>query len=394
VHFRTDASASAPSRARAGAGALRPGLRPGLYVHVPFCARLCHYCDFARIAETDPAVHHRYVTALRTEIERLAAGGPWPVFGSLFVGGGTPTLLPATELAGVISLAREVLPFAPDAEITVEANPETVDESYFAALVDGGVNRVSMGAQSFAFHVLAFLGRWHAPDRPLQAVAAARAAGVSRVSLDLIYGSPAETAADWVRSLDLAIEAGTDHLSAYALTLEPNTTYARQVRSGAKPAPDDDVAAQRMTVAAERLAGAGFRRYEISNWARPGAECRHNLTYWRGGRWLAAGAGAHGSWGARRWWNVRAPGRYAEAVLGVASPVAGEEILDEAARRAERLMLGLRLAEGVPCAEVEPLDEAVVADLVDSGLLLHDGRRVALTASGMAVANAVTIRLL
>ncbi|MDP8978045.1 MAG: radical SAM family heme chaperone HemW, partial [Actinomycetota bacterium] len=331
----------------------------GLYLHVPFCRHRCGYCDFNTYAGLDEQIP-RYVAALRADLVRVAAGGPhavaplgsgagraWPVFTSVFVGGGTPTLLPPADLAGLVWLARRVLPVAGDAEVTVEANPETVTVDSLAVLADVGVNRVSIGAQSFAPRVLAFLDRRHDPEAPLRAVEAARSAGIARLSLDLIYGAPAEDDADWRDALDAAVGAGVGHVSAYALTVEPDTPYARRVRAGAQAAPDDDVQAARMAVADERLAGAGLERYEISNWARPGSRCRHNLTYWTGGDYLGVGAGAHGHWAGRRWWSLRSPARYADAALAGGRTTAGEEVLDAATRRTERLMLGLRLSDGV-----------------------------------------------
>jgi len=379
----------------------------GLYLHVPFCAHACHYCDFARIVEERPEVHARYVAALRADLLRVAAAGPqaiappgaavegeWPTFTSIFVGGGTPTLLPAEDLAGVLGVARDVLPITADAEVTVEANPETVTVDGMATLVAAGVERVSMGAQSFAPHVLDFLGRRHDAEAPLRAVEAARCAGVKRVSLDLIYGAPAETDADWERSLNSALAAGIDHVSAYALTVEPNTEYAARIRRGSAPAPDDDVQAARMATADERLSAAAFSRYEVSNWARPGQECRHNLTYWRSGNWLGVGAGAHGHWAGRRWWSLRAPARYADVALRGASTTAGEEVLTADQRRTERLLLGLRMAEGVVRADVEPIDPGEVDRLTNAGLLADDPPRLRLKPDGWALANAITLRLL
>ena len=366
----------------------------GAYLHVPFCARLCHYCDFNRVAGSTEEERARYVEALIAELEHTAAGrGDWPEFGSIFVGGGTPTLLAAGDLARVVRRVGEVLPLAPDVEVTVEANPETVDEAYFAVLVEAGVNRVSMGAQSFAPHVLDELGRWHERDRPLDAVAAARQAGIARVSLDLIYGAPTETAQDWEATLDTALSTEIEHVSAYALTVEATTEYAARIRRGTARAPDDDVQAERMEIADRRLRAAGLVRYELSNWARPGEECRHNLTYWRNGDWLGLGAGAHGHWNGRRHWNLRPPGRYTDAILSGESAVAGEEIVTADEQRTERLLLGLRMAEGVPRGLVEPLEQPVVDALVDAGLLIAD-EHLRLTSAGWALANDVTVRLL
>lgn len=378
----------------------------GLYLHVPFCAQRCHYCDFNTYAGLGDLIP-RYVAALRADLAAVAAAGPpavgppgaegdegWPTFTSVFVGGGTPTLLPAADLAGVLRLVGEVLPLAPDAEITVEANPETVTSDGLRELVEAGLDRVSMGAQSFAPHVLDALGRWHDPDSPLRAVAAARAAGVRRVSLDLIYGTPGERPQDWAHSLRTAVDAGIEHVSAYALTVEANTEYAARVRRGAQPAPDEDTQGERMAVAAATLADAGFARYEVSNWARPGETCRHNLTYWRGGDWLGVGAGAHGHWQGRRWWSLRAPARYADEALAGRTTTAGQEILDEATRRTERLLLGLRTVEGVAREQVEPLDGQLVRALDRAGVLQADAGRLRVPPARLAVADGVARRLL
>lgn len=379
--------------------------RPGLYLHVPFCAHVCGYCDFAAFAGLDDAIPD-YVDALHTELSRVAEAGPaavapvgagvgtdWPEFGSMFVGGGTPSRLPAGDLAGVLRHARQVLPVAADAEVTTEANPEDLSAPYLAELVDAGLTRVSIGAQSWSTRVLDFLDRRHDPEAPLRAVAAAREAAVDVVSLDLIYGAPAETAEDWARSLGTAVEAGTDHLSAYALTMEPSTAYAARVRSGVQAPPDDDVAAERMAVAAELLGAAGLERYEISNWARPGAQCRHNRNYWSGGDYLGIGTGAHGHWQGRRWWSHRAVGRWIGAARAGAT-TSGEEVLDEAGRRTERLLLGLRMVAGVLRQAVEPLDEPAVRRMAAGGLLTDDGTRIRLTAAGRPLANAITVELL
>jgi len=389
-----------PDRDPAAAGA-------AVYVHVPFCRSRCPYCDFNVLTGAGAEPQARYAAAVRAELSRVAAAGPaavapsdadaqcgWPVFGSVFVGGGTPTQLPAGDLAALLRHVREVLPLAADAEITVEANPEDVDGAYLATLVDAGLTRLSIGAQSFVAHVLTFLGRGHDSGRALRAVASARDAAVPHVNLDLIYGSPCETDEDWAATLDTAVASGADHLSAYALTVEANTPYGVDVHRGAAAAPDDDVQADRMSAAEERLERAGLARYEISNWARLGAQSRHNLVYWRGGDWLGVGAGAHSHWRGRRWWNTRPTLRYVEQVHHGWPPVAGEEALDDATRRSERLLMGLRLVEGVPRAAVEPVDEAQTARMVDAGLVTDEGGRLALTAAGRPLADDVIRRLL
>ena len=376
----------------------------GIYLHVPFCAHRCHYCDFNTYAGMDDLIP-RYMAALRADIERTAAAGPtgvgatgtagdWPVFSSAFVGGGTPTLVPADQLAEVVALLADTFPLADDAEVTVEANPETVSVEGMATLRSAGVNRVSMGAQSFASHVLATLGRWHEVDRPLRAVEQVRAAGIDRINVDLIYGTPGESDDDWRTSLATVVEAGVEHVSAYALTVEPNTEYARRVSQGGALPPDDDVQADRMSIADAVLSAAGLERYELSNWARQGRECRHNRTYWHDGNWLGIGAGAHGHWQGRRWWHLRAPARYADAALAGASTVGGDEIPTASERRTERLLLGLRTVEGVAIDRVCPIDPAVVDRLSRSGLLQADRERLRLTSEGFKVANSVTVALL
>ena len=378
----------------------------GVYVHVPFCLRRCHYCDFNTYADRSELIP-RYVTALRADIARVLEAGPtalgaadadapaeWPEISSVFVGGGTPTLLPPGDLAAVIGDLRSALPVAGDAEITVEANPETVTVEHMSVLVAAGVNRVSIGAQSFVPSVLAALGRWHELEAPLRAVEAARMAGTEHLSLDLIYGTPGESDADWRHSVETALATGIDPLSAYALTVEPNTAYARRVRLGTALAPDDDVQAARMEQVDALAAAHGLGRYELSNWARPGRQSVHNRTYWRDGDWLAFGAGAHGHWQGRRWWLVRSPERYVAQALAGASTTGGHEDLSDGQRRAERLMMGLRLVEGVRRGAVAPLDDTTVRHLVRAGLLLADGDRIALTSAGMRLASAVTLRLL
>lgn len=393
----------------------------GLYLHIPFCAHRCGYCDFPLMAGAPEELKTRYVAALRADLAAVAAAGPlavappsadvgrdWPTFTSVFVGGGTPTLLPPPVLAGILRHARDVLPISPTAEVTSEANPEGLTADGLAVLVEAGLTRLSVGAQSFAPRVLDFLDRRHDPEAPLRAVTAAREAGVERVSLDLIYGAPAETAKDWAASLGTTLVADPDHVSAYALTLEANTPYATRVRANQQAPPDEDVAFERMAAAEAVLGGAGYERYEISNWARGNAHCRHNLTYWRGGNYLGVGAGSHGHWQssdgrgtvaggqavARRWWSHRAVPRYTDAALAGEPTTSGDEILDECQRRTERLLLGLRLAEGVARAAVEPLDETEVGAACRAGLLSNEGGRLSLTAAGRPLADAVTVRLL
>jgi putative oxygen-independent coproporphyrinogen III oxidase len=303
-HAVSGAVQAAPERAALGAPPLVDRASFGVYVHVPFCLTRCHYCDFVTYTGME-GLRRPYAAALLEEAAMaVAALGPEPpVVTSVFVGGGTPTLLPAEDLARVLARLRELLPFAPGAEVTVEANPETVDAAMAAGLVGAGVTRVSMGAQSFDDRVLAALGRVHDAARVEAAVATMRRAGVPAVNLDLIYGGPGEDDRSWSATLDAAVALGPEHLSAYALTIEPATKFGRLVAAGRMPEPAEDDLADRYATTCTSLADAGYHHYEVSNWARPSHPSRHNLTYWRRGRYLGLGAAAHEFDGAIRRWR-------------------------------------------------------------------------------------------
>jgi putative oxygen-independent coproporphyrinogen III oxidase len=316
------------------------GLGRGVYIHIPFCLVRCGYCDFNAYAGMDELAGP-YVEALVREIEAAADGGP---VATVFVGGGTPTQLPPDALGRILAAVRGGFVLDPHAEISVEANPETVDEGVFAALRLEGFNRVSIGVQSLAAHVLQRLDRVHSAERALGALRAARSAGFERLNGDLIFGTPGETDDDWLRSLDGVLAAGVDHVSAYALTVEPSTPLASSVARGAMPAPDEDVQADRYEVAERVLGEVGLVRYEISNWARPGRWCLHNIVYWTGGDYFGFGAGAHGHHAGRRAWNVRLPRTYIDRSPSVED---GFEELEAPARREEAAILGLRLAGGL-----------------------------------------------
>jgi oxygen-independent coproporphyrinogen-3 oxidase len=289
----------------------------------------------------------------------------------------------------------ETFGLAPGAEVTTEANPESVDAASLAALRAAGFTRVSLGMQSAAPHVLATLDRVHTSGRPAQAAREARAAGFKHVSLDLIYGTPGESDDDWRASLDAALAAEPDHLSAYALIVEPGTRLAAQVKRGAIAAPDDDVLADRYEIADEALAAAGMQWYEISNWASsPEDACRHNLGYWRGGDWWGIGPGAHSHVGGVRWWNVLHPSTYAARLTENASPAAGRELLDAATRRVERVMLELRLADGLPLDVLDAAGRAAAAQAAADGLATLADERLHLTLRGRLLADAVVRSLL
>ena len=307
----------------------RPGF--GVYVHIPFCRHRCHYCDFNTYEGMDDQ-YEAYVDALVTDIDRW--DGPAPDATSVFFGGGTPTLLPVESLSRILEAVRDRFGFAPDPEITIEANPEGVDERVFEGLLLAGFNRVSFGVQSLVPSVLAGLGRTHSPETARLAIAAARNAGFEDVNADLIYGSPWESTSDWLVSLEGILEIDPDHVSAYALTIEEGTPLATLVTTGRVPDVDPDLQAERHAAAEALLGAAGFDRYEISNWARPGRACRHNVLYWSAGDYAGFGAGAHGHIAGRRSWARRLPREFIGAVA------AGR--LDRSGRRGPRSRRSLR----------------------------------------------------
>ena len=371
----------------------------GIYVHVPFCQTRCGYCDYNTYTATDlgPGVSRGgYADTLLREI-RLAAdvlAGNVPAISTIFFGGGTPTLLPAAHLGVVIRELADRFGLADGVEITTEANPETVTPGYLAKLREVGFTRLSVGMQSAVPKVLAVLDRKHRPGRPEKVVAEAHAAGFEHVNLDLIYGAPYETDADWQASLDAAIGAGPDHISAYALVVEEGTALARQVAAGVVPPTDDDVQADRYVMADETLRAAGFEWYEISNWATSEAgRCRHNELYWSDANWWGFGPGAHSHVGGVRWWNIKHPARYAALLDEGHSPAAGRETLDAQARHTERVMLGVRRRAGLAPDELPAPARDVLPQLARWGLI-EPGERVVLTQRGRLMADHVVRELL
>ena len=370
----------------------------GLYVHVPFCATRCGYCDFNTYTsdELGPGANRsEYAGTAIAELERAAAalGPDLPEVSTVFVGGGTPTLLPAGELAAVLAAVRHLFPVAEGVEVTTEANPETVTPESLARLREGGFTRISLGMQSAAEHVLAVLDRRHTPGRAVDAAREARAAGFEHINLDLIYGAPGETAADWAASLDAVLAAPVDHVSAYALIVEAGTRLARRIDRGELPMPDDDVLADRYEQADATLRAAGFDWYEVSNWATSeAARCRHNELYWANANWWGIGPGAHSHVGGLRWWNVKHPAAYAERLAAGSSPVQDSELVDDAARALETVMLGLRLRDGLPLTALSEVGRSRTADAVVRGLLeadAHAAGRAVLTDHGRLLADAL-----
>ena len=347
----------------------------GAYVHIPFCAKRCDYCAFATWTDRGHLID-RYLAGLRTEIGRAVAAGMPPVT-SVFVGGGTPSLVPGPALVQ----AMAGLPVTPGAEVTVECNPDTVTEELLAAYAEGGVTRLSLGVQSMVPRVLALLGRTHDPENVRRSVELARAAGFETFNVDIIYGAVGETLADWEATVRDVLALEPPHVSAYGLTVEAGTPLALD------PAryPDDDDQAAKYELADDLLTAAGLANYEISNWARPGHECRHNLLYWSQGDYLGFGCSAHSHLDGRRWWNVRTPERYLALVeSGASAEAAGEDLAPEVRRR-EGLQLSLRTRHGVPQGA---LDAAELPGLVE-----ERGERLVLTRAGRLVANEISLRL-
>lgn len=388
----------------------------GVYVHVPYCRVRCGYCDFNTytaselgegVSQAGYAAQAAAELSFGAEVLRRAGIAERPA-STVFFGGGTPTLLPASDLAfmlqrirdewGISSSDAQGLP----AEVTTEANPDSVDERYLAALAEAGFTRVSFGMQSAVPAVLATLDRTHRPERVPQVVRWAREAGL-QVSLDLIYGTPGESLADWQVSVESALECEPDHLSAYALIVEPGTKLAAQIRRGEVAQPDDDLHAEMYEFAEGRFAAAGLGWYEISNWARTlQHRSRHNLAYWRGTDWWGAGPGAHSHVGGTRWWNVKHPRAYAARLAAGASPAQAREVLDAVTRRTERVLLETRIIEGLPLEVLTDEERRAVPGLIAEGLI--DGRaalprpnsipRIVPTLRGRLLADTVVHRLL
>ncbi|MBL3698103.1 radical SAM family heme chaperone HemW [Leucobacter luti] len=376
----------------------------GVYVHVPYCRVRCGYCDFNTYTASELGGTRRDEYADQVEWELTfgagvmrAAGLPERPVSTVFFGGGTPTLLPASDLTAMLARIRTEWGLAPGAEVTTEANPDSVDEAYLRELAAAGFTRVSFGMQSAVPHVLRTLDRTHEPERVPQVVAWARAAGL-QVSVDLIYGTPGESLADWERSIDAALACEPDHISAYALIIEAGTKLAAQIKRGEVAEPDEDLHAEMYELADARFTAAGLGWYEISNWSRsPETRSRHNLSYWTGEDWWAAGPGAHSHIGGVRWWNVKHPGAYASRVNAGESPAQARETLTAEARREERVLLETRIADGLPASVLGAEERRVIPQLIADGLI--DGRAaiggtVVPTLRGRLLADTVVHQLL
>ena len=380
----------------------------GLYVHIPFCAVRCGYCDFNTYTATElggGASQDAYAATAIAEVEFAAAalrgsGLPDRPLSTVFFGGGTPTLLPAEDLARILTAAIGAWGLQSGAEVTTEANPDSVTPASLQLLADAGFTRVSFGMQSAVPHVLKVLDRTHTPSRVPEVVQWARDAGLA-VSLDLIYGTPGESLDDWRYSLETALSYAPDHISAYALIVEDGTKLAAQIRRGEVPEIDDDDHAAKYELADELISAAGLAWYEVSNWSRtPEQACRHNLAYWRGDDWWGIGPGAHSHVGGVRWWNVKHPTAYANRLGAGVSPAAGRETLDSETRNVERVMLEARLNSGLDIPSLGGLGDTgrhAVAGLIADGLVdpaaAFKGRLI-LTLKGRLLADAVVRRIL
>jgi putative oxygen-independent coproporphyrinogen III oxidase len=376
----------------------------GVYVHVPFCRVRCGYCDFNTYTagELRGVSQSRYADQAIDEIRfargvLATSGAPERPAQTVFLGGGTPTLLPAADLVRMLATVHDEFGLAPGAEVTTEANPDSVDADDLRRLADGGFTRVSFGMQSAVPHVLAALDRTHDPARVPLVVRWAREAGLD-VSLDLIYGTPGESIHDWRTSLDAVLAERPDHVSAYALIVEDGTKLARQIRRGELAAPDDDLSADMYELADDLLGAAGYEWYEVSNWATDAAHrSRHNLGYWRGDDWWGVGPGAHSHVGGVRWWNAKHPAAYAERLAAGVSPAVGRETLDASTRETERVLLATRIRDGIEVGSLRAGGRHAVAGLIADGLV--EARtalagRLTLTRRGRLLADAVVRRLL
>lgn len=381
-----------------------------IYIHVPFCLRRCGYCDFNTYTATDLGAGASRGHYAQMVIREMALIRQWqcdhgieePAASTVFFGGGTPTVLAAADLVAMVDAIRGIWGLTPDAEITTEANPDTVDEAYIAELADGGFTRISFGMQSAVPHVLATLDRTHTPSNVAAGVGAATMAGL-RSSVDLIYGAPGESLEDWRTSVEAALDLGVHHISAYALTVEPTTKMGRRIAAGTLPKPDDDDEAAKYELADELFTQAGLDWYEISNWARPGYESRHNLGYWRNVDWAGLGPGAHSHYRCHavssngyglRSWDIAHPRLWGVAINEHRVPWADSERITAEENLEELIMLGLRMREGL---DLERIDRVIAVDrltpMIEEGLVtVVDGRRVVPTRRGRLINDTVIER--
>jgi oxygen-independent coproporphyrinogen-3 oxidase len=374
------------------------------YVHIPYCVRRCGYCDFNTYTPSELSISsdlsvtsRSYIDLLIREIEFARESSDATIVPSIFFGGGTPTLMEPTDLGRVITAIGSRFELAKDIEITTEANPDTVSKEKLAALRAAGFNRISFGMQSAVEHVLKVLDRTHNPENVFNATGWAREVGFDEVSVDLIYGTSGESIKDWEKSVDTALALPISHISAYALIVEAGTKLGAQVKRGDVVMPDDDETADKYLLADEKFAADGFDWYELSNWSKPGSECRHNLAYWKGDNWWGAGAGAHSHINGRRFWNVKHPAAYASIVTQSKNPMHEQEFLSHDEKRSEEIMLKIRLASGLDRAALTAREQDAIAGFVSAGYLLAkqwDGGSVVLSKTGRLIADRIVREIL
>lgn len=372
--------------------------RLSFYIHIPYCVKRCGYCDFntytpAELKGPDlESVSKNYISAVLKEIELAQKTIGAAEVPSIFFGGGTPSLMPAVELARVIQEIRDRFELSPDIEITIEVNPDSVSLDFLEKMRQAGANRISMGMQSALPHVLKVLDRTHNPENVSTAVEKARQAGFKHVSVDLIYGAPGESVSDWQQSVTSALQLPIDHISAYALIIEKGTKLAAQISRGEVQMPPDEETAEKYLIADSAFEAAGFNWYELSNWSKPGGQCRHNIAYWNGSMWWGVGPGAHSYFDNRRWWNVKHPATYQQKINAGESPVQSEEILSEENLADEYLMLQIRRREGIPHRNLKDSQVSRAAEYVDSGHLDQaewTAQKLVLTQQGRLIADRI-----
>ena len=374
------------------------------YIHIPYCVKRCGYCDFntytpseLKIATGLSEVSNSYIDLLLLEIKQAKAQVGSASVPSIFFGGGTPSLMEPSDIGRVIDQIKKEFVLNSDAEVTMECNPDTVSKENLAAFRQVGVNRVSFGMQSAVPHVLATLDRTHNPENLLQVTTWAKEVGFSEISVDLIYGTPGETLADWQKSIHAALALPITHISAYALIIEEGTKLAAQIKRGEVAPVDDDLAAEKYLLADKAFTAAGFQWYELSNWAKPDSLSKHNLAYWLGENWWGAGPGAHSHLNGKRFWNVKHPNLYKEKIQSNLSPIADSEVLEEIQIASEKLMLSLRLPSGVEKESLNQDQISELSDYVESGhldLLNWNQGRATLTLEGRLIADQILRQIL
>ena len=374
------------------------------YIHIPYCVRRCGYCDFNTYTPAELAISsdlsetsRSYIDLLLREIEFARQISDASIVPTIFFGGGTPTLMESKDLGRVISTIGDRFEIGREAEITTEANPDTVTKEKLATLREAGFNRISFGMQSAVPHVLRALDRTHNPENVLKATTWAREVGFQEISVDLIYGTAGESIADWELTVDTALSLPITHISAYALIVENGTKLGAQVKRGEVVMPDDDQTADKYLIADDKFTAAGFDWYELSNWSKPGSECRHNLAYWNGDNWWGAGAGAHSHIDGRRFWNVKHPAAYTQKLLESGNPMQEQEILTAAEARTEEIMLQIRLATGLQISSLSSSEQSSLLGFLQQGHLLQpfwSEGRVVLSQSGRLIADRIVREML